>query len=265
MKFEQMTLLVWSLGLFFGGTLLNIFYITVLYHRGLAHSAVQLNRISLWLVSKTGIWVTGIDPKAWVCMHRNHHMYSDTTQDPHSPVRFGVLGVAVGQLRSYETTLRGLLRKSPKLTTLVSDLKFEVSALNRRKLWLAPIFLHLTIAVGLGLLLGSWWPGLAYYFGIMSHPVHGWMVNALAHRYGYRNFETKDQSTNNTLVSLLVFGEGLQNNHHARPKSANFAKKAGEVDMGYWLCILASKFNLLSMKNSAAGRETAETVVATTC
>ena len=226
-------------------SLLNIFYITVLYHRGLSHGSVKLNQLSIWLVSKTGIWVTGIDPKAWVCMHRAHHMYSDTENDPHSPIRFGVFGVALGQLRSYESALIGLIKKDKKYTQLVSDIDFGVSRLNRKKLWLTPYFFHLAVSVVLGFLTGAWIIGAAYYFGIMSHPVHGWMVNSLAHKYGYRNFETNDHSTNNTLVSLLVFGEGLQNNHHAYPKSANFAKTKGEIDFGYWLCVMASKVGLL--------------------
>jgi len=244
------TLLI-ALAVFSLASLLNIFYITVLYHRGLAHGSVKLSRASTWLIAKTGIWVTGIDPKAWVCMHRAHHMYSDTEKDPHSPVRFGVLGVALGQLRSYESTLIGLIKKDKQYTQLVSDIDFGVSRLNRKKLWLVPYFLHLAISVALGVATGAWVLGVAYYFGIMSHPLHGWMVNSLSHKYGYRNFETDDHSTNNTFVSLFVFGEGYQNNHHAFPKSANFAKTSGEIDFGYWLCIGASKVGLLELGKAA--------------
>lgn len=244
-----MTFLIVAAVIFLVANLINIFYITVLYHRGLSHGSVKLSPFALWLVSKTGIWITGIDPKAWVCMHRAHHMYSDTENDPHSPVRFGVFGVAIGQLNSYKKNLVGLIKKDKQYTQLVSDIPFGVSRLNRKKLWLLPYTLHLLIGIILGLLTGSWLIGAAYYFGIMSHPVHGWMVNSLAHKYGYRNFETNDHSTNNTLVSLLVFGEGLQNNHHARPKSPNFAKRKGEIDLGYGLCLGASKLKLLKMGN----------------
>ena len=104
------------------------------------------------------------------------------------------------------------------------------------------------IGILIAIVTGSPLIGSAYYLGIMSHPVHGWLVNSLAHKYGYRNFETKDHSTNNTIVSWLVAGEGLQNNHHARPKSANFAKKRGEVDFGYTLCRLADGIGLIEIK-----------------
>lgn len=241
-----------SIAIFLIANTVNIFYITVLYHRGLAHGAVGLSPFAKWLVSKTGIWITGIDPKSWVCMHRAHHMYSDTDKDPHSPLRFGVLGVALGQLRSYEENLKGLIKKNSKFTALVSDIDFNVSRLNRKKYWLLPYLLHVLIGILISTLTGNYFFGAAYYFGIMSHPLHGWMVNSLAHKYGYRNFETRDHSTNNILVSLLVAGEGLQNNHHARPKSANFAKKFGELDWGYTLCIAASWMRLIDLKKVAA-------------
>ncbi len=238
---------VWAGTIFFLGNLINIFYITVLYHRGLAHGAVKLGPFSKWLVKHTGVWITGIDPKAWTCMHRHHHMYSDTDRDPHSPNRFGIFGVAVGQLRSYEETLRRLIKRDKKYTKIVKDIDFDVSYLNRNKIWWLPTLFHIAISVGLFFAFNSVLVGAAYYVGIMSHPVHGWMVNSLAHRFGYRNYDTDDNSTNNQLVSWLVFGEGLQNNHHAFPKSANFAKKRGEVDLGYLLCRIAAGFRLVRM------------------
>ncbi len=244
-----MSTLIISLLIFFVANVINIFYITVLYHRGLAHGAIRLSPAAKWLIAKTGIWVTGIDPKAWVCMHRAHHMYSDTQDDPHSPLRFGVFGVALGQLKSYESNLVGLIKKNPKYTSLVKDIDFNVSTLNRKKYWLIPYFLHILIGVFISLLTANFFFGAAYYFGIMSHPIHGWMVNSLAHKYGYRNFTTQDHSTNNTLVSWLVAGEGLQNNHHARPKSANFAKKRGEVDFGYTLCLMAAWAGLVKINS----------------
>jgi stearoyl-CoA desaturase (delta-9 desaturase) len=245
-----------SISVFALAYMTNTFYITVLYHRGLAHGAVHLNKVSYWLVAYTGIWMTGIDPKAWACMHRRHHQFSDTQLDPHSPVHQGVIGVALGQLRSYENVLRGLIRRRPEMMKAVSDIQFPVNFLNRKGLWFLPYVLHTLIGVGIGLLTQSYWVGILYYIGIMSHPVQGWMVNALAHRFGYRNFNLQDNSKNNTLVSWLVFGEGLQNNHHARPKSANFAKAAGEIDLGFVMCKIAGVLRLIRLRPCASESRT---------
>ena len=72
--------------------LLNITYISVFYHRALAHRAIDMGPRMRRFVVATGPWITGMDPKAWVCMHRLHHVHSDTEKDPHSPVFVGIPG-----------------------------------------------------------------------------------------------------------------------------------------------------------------------------
>ena len=236
------------------GYLLNIFYITVLYHRGLTHSAVRLTPFTMKFLAVTGSWVTGIDPKAWACMHRLHHLHSDTPKDPHSPIHLGVLGVAMGQLRSYQRALGRLIKKERTYTDLVADIPFEVNFLNRKRLWILPYLLHVLLALGIGWLSGHAIIGAAYYIGIMSHPIQGWMVNSLSHRYGYRNHEIGDHSKNNWFVALAVFGEGFQNNHHAAPAQANFAHCGLEVDLGYLLCRLAMSLGLLANDSKPVSR-----------
>ncbi len=236
------------------GYALNILYITVFYHRGLTHSAVRLSPATRRWVVLTGNWVTGLDPKGWACMHRMHHIHSDTPQDPHSPLQLGIWGVLPGQLHSYNRTLSRLLAGNAKYLSMVSDLDFPVNWLNRNKLWILPYLLHVAIGVAIGFLTQMPLVGLGYWLGIMSHPIQGWMVNALSHRYGYANFDLGDHSRNNTLVAWLVAGEGYQNNHHHKPESAKFSAKGGEFDWGYVLCLVAERFGLLTISRPAEPR-----------
>lgn len=240
-----MTYALLCLGVFLATYLLNIFYVTVLYHRGLTHGAVELHPFTRWLVVHTGNWVTGLDPKGWSAMHREHHRYSDTERDPHSPRHHNVFALMLVQLSSYNRMLKRLLTGEAEATKSVRDLDFEVSWLNRRGLWALPYLLHAGIAVALGVFGGLWLLGAAYWLGMMTHPVQGWLVNAFAHKYGSRNFETPDDSRNNAAVAWLVFGEGYQNNHHHSPRAANFAMRSGEVDLGYGLCLAAQKLGML--------------------
>jgi len=228
--------------------LINIFYISVLYHRGLTHSAVTLGSAARRFVASTGNWITGMDPLAWCCMHRMHHRYSDTPLDPHSPVTRGVWPVFMAQLDSYKSTLKGLLKGEDFYVSQVRDLDFPVSWLNRKKRWALPYLLH--AGIGLVLAIGFRVPllGLSYWLGMMSHPIQGWMVNALAHSWGHRNFSTPDNSRNNTLVAWLVMGEGFQNNHHFSPASARFSYQRWEVDLGYVLCLIAEKAGVLQVR-----------------
>ena len=62
---------------FLAALFVNALYITVFYHRGLAHGAVRLHPHMRRFVAATGVWVTGVDPKSWCCMHRLHHKHAD--------------------------------------------------------------------------------------------------------------------------------------------------------------------------------------------
>jgi stearoyl-CoA desaturase (Delta-9 desaturase) len=239
------------IAVFLGAYLINIFYITVFYHRGLAHRSVTLKPWTRRWVILTGNWVTALDPKAWVCMHRMHHQLADTLLDPHSPVHSGLWKLMLVQLRSYERTLACLANGREPYIAVVRDLDFPVNWLNRKRLWFLPYVLHALIALAIAVGFDALLLAPAYWFGIMSHPIQAWMVNALGHRFGYVNFENGDNSKNNTWVALLVMGEGYQNNHHHQPQSPKFSAKWWEIDLGYLLCIVAKATRLIDIKTRA--------------
>jgi stearoyl-CoA desaturase (delta-9 desaturase) len=60
-----------------------------------------------------------------------------------------------------------------------------------------------------------------------------WSVNSLTHLWGYRNYDTDDNSRNNWLVGLLAHGEGWHNNHHAQQASAAHGHRWWEFDVTY--------------------------------
>jgi stearoyl-CoA desaturase (delta-9 desaturase) len=130
---------------------------------------------------------------------------------------------------------------------MVEDLPFDVSWLNRYHIWYLPYLVHGICAIGIGLVWHAWLLAACYWFGMMSHPLQGWMVNALAHRFGYRNFDVADNSRNNHFVAWLVFGEGYQNNHHFKPQSANFSHRKSELDLGFKMCRVLSAMRLLKL------------------
>jgi stearoyl-CoA desaturase (delta-9 desaturase) len=64
------------------------------------------------------------------------------------------------------------------------------------------------------------------------------LVNVLGHKkafFGYRNFDTNDNSQNNIPLAYLTWGQGWHNNHHKSPASYDFGKavsgKWWEFDM----------------------------------
>lgn len=87
-----------------------------------------------------------------------------------------------------------------------------------------------------------------------------WSVNSVTHIWGYRNYETPDDSRNNAIIGLLTGGEGWHNNHHADPTSARHGHHWWEFDFA-WLTIrllmwlgLATKVSLPSPNLSAKFR-----------
>jgi stearoyl-CoA desaturase (delta-9 desaturase) len=66
-----------------------------------------------------------------------------------------------------------------------------------------------------------------------------WAVNSASHMWGYRNYETVDDSRNLWWVGLLAFGEGWHNNHHAFPGRARHGHRWWEIDLTYLtICLL---------------------------
>jgi stearoyl-CoA desaturase (delta-9 desaturase) len=71
-----------------------------------------------------------------------------------------------------------------------------------------------------------------------------WLVNSASHMWGYRNYETKDDSRNLWWVGLLAFGEGWHNNHHAFQRMARHGHRWWEIDLTYYVILLLERLGL---------------------
>tara|TARA_R110002049_G_scaffold46487_1_gene135130 strand:- start:76233 stop:77222 length:990 start_codon:yes stop_codon:yes gene_type:complete len=215
--------------------------ITIGYHRLLTHRGFTCPK---WL--ERGLAILGMcnlqdSPARWVAIHRMHHQHSDHQPDPHSPLvdfLWGHVGWVVCRNRDldrtshYERYVRDLLRDPFYLH------------LERRAGWFF-IFLGHAVLITLAGALFGWAVGdsplrYATSWAVWAVAVrtmfvlHGtWAVNSLAHVFGYRNYETRDASRNNWLVSLWSHGEGWHNNHHAEPRAAAHGHRWWEFDMSW--------------------------------
>ncbi len=226
--------------------LTSILAITVGYHRGLAHGALVLHPALRRVVIDAGIWLTGLDPKAWIVMHRMHHAFSDTARDPHAPTKGGLLAMIIQQYYGTSHTIRGLRYADPEYTRFAGDLDFDLHPVTKRWMWWLPYAVHAIAGIVLGATVG-WIFGAAYFLGIASHPFQGALVNFLGHSSGARNFDTGDDSRNNLLVAWLTLGEGFQNNHHRYPRSVSFAYRRSEIDLGYAVCLALDAAGLVTI------------------
>lgn len=207
-------------------TQVSVFATTIYLHRVLAHRALVL-RPGVALLFRAVLWVTtGITPRAWVAVHRKHHAFSDTPQDPHSPKVLGFWAVQLGNVRLYRATIRDGVTVAKYSRDLPPD-RLDRALFDHAFAGLA-IGITLLILV-LGPVAGLVAAGIhtVAYLAVNS------AVNAVGHTYGKRPYD--NLATNNQWLAWISGGEGLHNNHHAAPTSARFALDPGQRDPGWWL------------------------------
>jgi stearoyl-CoA desaturase (delta-9 desaturase) len=240
--------------------LVRMFGITAGYHRYFAHRSFKTSRLFQFLLAWLGCSAMQKGPLWWAAHHRNHHRYSDTPDDPHSPRTNSVWWSHVGWVlaRDYEGTNWQAIRDWSRFP--------ELRWLNRHH-WVPGLLL-----ATLCLLIGGW-SGLAWGFFVSTvllyHAVFA--VNSLCHIFGRRRFATTDESRNNVLVALLTLGEGWHNNHHHYQSSANQGFFWWEIDVSYYMLKVLGFFGVVwglrkppvkvlgkdLRKNAAAAREAA--------
>ncbi len=225
-----MVLLIWLTGA--GG-------ITLGFHRLLTHRSFKTPKWVEYILTVLGCLAWQGSSVQWVGTHRIHHKHSDDDHDPHSPKDGFVWAHAFWCLhrepedRSAENAAKDLLRD-------------PVHRIFHRVGWLLQVILAFMLYG-----LGEWFSGVGIswlVWGICVRTVvvyHvTWFVNSATHTWGYRNYETKDQSTNLWWVALLSWGEGWHNNHHAHPRSAAHGLRRSEPDMTYWIIRFLARIGL---------------------
>jgi len=206
--------------------------VTLYLHRDQAHRAIDLHPV-LRHFFRFWIWCTsGMLTREWVAVHRKHHAFCETKDDPHSPQIYGLKKVLLEGAELYRT------EKNNRETVE----KFGRGAPND---WLEKnIYLRvpyggiLLMAIADLILFGV--PGIIIIsIQMSSMPLFAaGIINGVGHHSGYRNFECDDAATNIVPWAFLIGGEELHNNHHAFPTSAKFSVRSWEFDIGWlYICI----------------------------
>ena len=213
------------------------------YHRLLTHDSFKTYPIVRYAIALIG-GLAGEGPAVlWVANHRKHHAFSDQEGDPHSPHDGGwwshVLWAVCHRGSGMEPHCR---RWCPDM---INDpvLRFLGHTFI---LW------HLVLAATLtaiGYAVGGWWMACSWLFWGMAvrlvFVLHStWFVNSASHIWGYRNYETTDDSRNNWWVAAVTYGEGWHNNHHAYPRMARHGHQWWEIDLTFMTIRLMEKVGL---------------------
>jgi fatty-acid desaturase len=234
---------------FLGNFVFGVLGINIGYHRLLTHRGFTCPKWVERTLSILGCCCGQDSPAYWVAIHGRHHHYADEPPDPHSPIRSFFWG-HVGWL----LTKSNELDRHPLMDRYARDLKRDPfhALLLKHDNWIfiaiaswilfyigGYAFAALTgasmaDAIQFGLSVFIW--GAVVRTVLVLH--FTWAVNSAAHLWGYRNYETSDDSRNNFLVGIFAAGEGWHNNHHADPRSARHGHRWWELDVS-WLTIRA--------------------------
>jgi stearoyl-CoA desaturase (Delta-9 desaturase) len=229
------------------------FGITIGFHRYFTHRSFEASAPVKATLAILGCMTMQGPLTQWVTDHRKHHAFSDKEGDPHSP--------HAGHGDGVRETLKGFVHAH--VGWMFTNLGMEQGRLYGKdlyddkliraidRMYLLWVVATLGIPFAIGYALDGWaggvegliWGGLVRIF-LYQHATFS--VNSICHMWGRRDYEVRDESRNNWVVAVLVFGEGWHNNHHAFPASARHGLHRFQIDISWWIIRGLEKLRLVS-------------------
>lgn len=204
-------------------------------HRSVAHKSVTFhpwveNFFKIWL------WLTAeVSNKYRTAYHRVHHAHADQPLDPHSPIIGGKFNMLFKKpCMKFIGFFASLFNKPQQyedkldLTPFLDDKEDSVLS--------TPFFKKVGFVsfILLNVLIFGWYGLIVWFCTAVVMLVSAYTINdGVAHLYGYTNYNLPNNSKNYFPIGIIFGGEELHNNHHGNSKSANYAVKWYEFDIGY--------------------------------
>jgi len=216
---------------------------TIGFHRYFTHKGFEASAPVKATLAILGCMTMQGPLTQWVTDHRKHHAFSDHDGDPHSPHA----GHGDGPIEA----IKGFVHAH--IGWMFTNMGMEQGRLYGKdlyedrmvriidKLYLLWVVLTLGIPFAIGYAINGvaggveamLWGGFVRIF-LYQHATFS--VNSICHMFGRRDYVSRDESRNNWIVALFVFGEGWHNNHHAFPASARHGLKRFQIDVS-WIVI----------------------------
>lgn len=241
-----MSIIIFVLVLWYGGLFFQSFFL----HRYAAHQVFTMSKtterimfVLTWIFQGSSY----LSAYGYGIMHRMHHAYTDTEQDPHSPSHDPNLFAMMWKTKTiYQDINQQRIIVDTRFTKDVPQWKsFDNFASSRfsRLLWITIYVLFFVFFAT------AWWQWLLMPIAILMAPIHGVIINWFGHIYGYVNYKMKNTSKNLFPIDLLMMGEGYHNNHHKHASRANFGEKWHEVDFTYLIIKILNALGVIKLKN----------------
>lgn len=214
------------------------------FHRLLTHGGFETFPIVRRVLATIGTLAGEGPPIMWVAAHRRHHQFSDQEGDPHSP-RDGAWWSHV----FWMLPRRGSHYWAEQYRRYAPDLLKDSYMRFLDRTWVRWHLAMGTALLGIGWMFGGWLLAASLLvYGLFVRATYvfhvTWLVNSATHMWGYRNYETDDDSRNLWWVALLTYGEGWHNNHHAHQRLARHGHRWWEVDVNFVVIRLMERCGL---------------------
>ena len=229
---------------------LSLFFQTFFLHRYASHRAFTMSPFTekvcfvlTWIFQGSNY----LSPYGYGIMHRMHHAFADTPDDPHSP--------------KYDESIWKMMWKTKSIYTAITTKKMKVDprftedipeweAFDKfARSWVSRIFWALIYTAVYWQFAEAWWLWLLLPVQLMLSPIHGAIINWFAHKFGYRNFEVGDTSRNFLPFDFLMMGESYHNNHHKHGARANFGGiRWHELDPTYLTIWVMDKIGIIRLR-----------------
>jgi len=231
---------------------LSLFSQTFFQHRYAAHGAFKMSKgwerfffVVAWITQGAHY----LNPRAYAIMHRIHHAYTDTEQDPHSPsFSPNIFHMMWRTWRIYAGIMDGSIPVEDRFKKNLP----EWDAFDRfaghwatRLVW-AALYIAFFVAYAT-----SPWQWLLLPVILVMGAFHGAVINWFAHKWGYINFRMRNTSKNLLFIDILMLGESYHNNHHKRPSAVNFGKRWHEIDPIYPVIRLFAWMKIIQLPKTA--------------
>lgn len=215
------------------------FSISMGYHRLFSHRSYETNTVLKILLLFFGAGTFEQSALRWGQYHRDHHAYTDTEKDPHD-INRGFFYAHIGWV-FYKADVDFMNAKN------VTDLLKDKWVMLQEKYYM-PIAITSgwLLPIAIASLWGDFFGGLIFAAAarIVLFNQATFCINSLTHMVGSRPYDKIISARDNFLMSLITFGEGFHNYHHAYPSDYRNGRKHWNFDPSKWTIFLFSKIGL---------------------
>lgn len=216
--------------------------ITVGYHRYFTHRSFKCGKVLQVVLAFAGTIAVQNSIKSWTSDHRRHHDHTDTEKDPYNASR-GFWWSHIGWLL-FKTPERRF-DYTPADEQFAGTWTAKLVAFQHRYYYILATLLSGVVPLSIASLWDDPWGGII--FAGFSRLLLVWhmtfCINSLAHMKHWGSsqpYTRKTSAQDSWMVSLLTFGEGYHNYHHAFPGDYRNGSRWYNFDPSKWLIFLGS-------------------------